>query len=278
MFMIRPTYPSEEEQYNVFRRVVEAGGGFSVTVRALDVGGDKPLPYVDFGEEDNPFLGWRGIRFLLANPNYFEPHLRAILRTTVHGRVNVLLPMVANLDELLQAKEMLASAHQDLDKAGVPCSRNYHLGIMLEVPSALWSLPEMLPHIDFVSIGTNDLTQYTLAVDRGNSRVTRWFRQFHPVVLRMIKETCDIVASFPGKQVSLCGEIAGRLRGVPILVGLGLRYLSMNPWRIPQVREALGRVSLADCQALAKEVLACNLETEVMKLMDEFSGKHTLGE
>jgi len=184
--------------------------------------------------------------------------------------------LLADLDELLQAKAALERARRALDKAGVEYDRGYHLGVMLEVPSALWALPQMLPHIDFVSIGTNDLTQYAFAVDRGNSRVTRWFRQFHPVVLRMIKQTCEIVGTAAGKQVSLCGEIAGKALGVPLLVGLGVRYLSMNPWRIPEVRAALGKVTAADCTKLAEDALACELDADIVELMSAFAKEHNL--
>ncbi|MBT3379928.1 MAG: phosphoenolpyruvate--protein phosphotransferase [Lentisphaerae bacterium] len=274
MFMIRGTYPSEEEQYHVFRRVAEACGDSSITVRVLDVGGDKPLPYEDFGAEDNPFLGWRGIRFLMTRLQYLEPHLRAILRMTAHGKVDILLPMVANLDELLVMKEHLRQAEDSLKRDGIPFDPAYRLGLMLEVPSALWALPDMLPEIDFVSIGTNDLTQYTFAVDRGNSRVTKWFCQMHPVLLRMIKETCDLVRATPGKRVSLCGEVAGSPLAVPLLMGCGLRFFSMNPWRIPLVRSVIRAVSMSDCQALLEEAVSCRLDAEVTALATTFAKKH----
>jgi len=276
MFMIRGTYPGEDEQYSVFRRVVEAGGDSPVNIRVLDVGGDKPLSYVDFSQEINPYLGWRGIRFLLSNPQFLEPHLRAILRTTVHGKVNVLLPMVADLDELLLVRDVLDRVEQSLDRDGVPYSRDYRLGIMLEVPSALWALPDMLPYIDFVSIGTNDLTQYVFAVDRGNTKVARWYRQFHPVLLEMIRKTCAVVHSVPGKEVALCGEIAGKPLGVPFLLGLGLRDLSMNPWKIPQVRAAIRKLSIADCEKLAEAALACRRDADVVAMIDDFADEHEL--
>ena len=276
MFMIRGTYPAEDEQYNIFRQVVEVGGESPVTVRILDVGGDKPLPYVDFGAEDNPFLGWRGLRFMLTNPQFMEPHLRAILRTTLHGKVNILLPMVADLEELLLAREMLEKAKKTLDRDGIPYNPDYALGVMLEVPAAIWSLAAMLPYIDFVSIGTNDLIQYTFAVDRGNNRVTRWFRQFHPVVLRLIKETCDIVHAVPGKTVSLCGEMAGIALGAPFLIGCGLRDLSMNPWRIPAVRAVIEDITVADCEALAAQALECFLDADIVTLMQGFAEQHGL--
>jgi len=274
MFMVRSAYPTEEEQYQVFRRIVEAGGANSVTIRVLDVGGDKALPYVDFGQESNSFLGWRGLRFLLSNLHYFEPHLRAILRATVHGRVNILLPMVADLDELQEAKAVIASARKSLEKAG-HATAPYHLGIMLEVPSAVWCLPSMLPHIDFVSIGTNDLIQYTFAVDRGNTKVARWFRQLHPVVLGMIRQSCEAAAQ-QGKNVSLCGEMAGIPAALPLLLGAGLRTLSMNPWHIPVIRSLLGRLELPACRKLLDACLACASVSEVEHKVAAFAKTNRL--
>jgi phosphotransferase system enzyme I (PtsI) len=276
MFMIRANYPTEEEQYDVFRKVVDACQGASTTIRVLDVGGDKPLQYVDFGHEDNPFLGWRGIRFLLSNPQYFEPHLRAILRTTENGRINILLPMVADVEELLQAKEILKSARESLIRDGVPFNDDFRLGIMLEVPSAVYALPDMLPHIDFVSIGTNDLTQYTFAVDRGNNRVTHWYRQLHPVILGYIRDACDAVNDAPGKSLSICGEVAAMPLAVPLLIGLGLRYLSMNPRKIPQIRSVIESVDLSACEDLAQRALKCTLNSEIQKLMEDFAAEYGL--
>ncbi|MFA4944851.1 MAG: phosphoenolpyruvate--protein phosphotransferase [Lentisphaeria bacterium] len=275
MFMVRASYPSEEEQYQVFRRVVEAAGESSVTIRALDVGGDKALPYVDFGHETNTFLGWRGLRFLLSNPSYFVPHLRAILRTTAHGRVNLLLPMVADMAELQEAMKIVDRVRGELADDGQVVAP-FKLGIMLEVPSAAWALKSMLPYIDFVSIGTNDLIQYTFAVDRGNSRVARWFRQMHPVVLEMVKFTCGLAAANGEKSVSVCGEMAGSPPAVPLLLGAGIRTLSMNPWLIPTIREIVGRVSLADCQELLRQSLECTSPDEVEKLAAEFARTHKL--
>ncbi|MCK5805588.1 MAG: phosphoenolpyruvate--protein phosphotransferase [Lentisphaeria bacterium] len=276
LFMLRSACPPEDEQYNVYRQVVEACNGEPTTIRLLDVGGDKPLPYIDFGHEENPFLGWRGIRFLLANPKCFKPHLRAILRATAHGPVNILLPMVADLEELLLVKDLLAEAEAELKLEGLAVDSGHCVGIMLEVPSAIWQLDVMLPHIDFVSIGTNDLTQYTLVVDRSNTRVTQWFRQTHPVVLRLIHETCRIAAKFPDKEVSICGELAGMALCVPFLVGAGLRNLSMSPQRIPDIHEILAKVSLSACEEHAKHVLECTLHDEVLALMNTFARKHDL--
>lgn len=275
MFMVRAAYPTEDEQYAVFRRVAESCENASVTVRVLDIGGDKALPYVDFGQESNPYLGWRGMRFLLSNPHYFEPHLRAILRATPHGKVNVLLPMITDLDELLEAKAVIAKCRQDLEAKGTPVAPAVQLGIMLEVPAAVWSLESMLPHIDFVSIGTNDLIQYSFAVDRGNAKVARWFRQFHPVVLRMVQQIVQTCQP-SGKPVSLCGELAGLPGATPLLLGAGLRFLSMNPWQIPGVRAVLTKVTIAQCEKLFRAAVQTPSANDVEKLVAAFMRTHKL--
>ncbi len=273
MFMIRPAYPSEEEQYRVFRHVVEGSPGHSVTLRILDVGGDKPLPYIAFAREDNPALGWRGMRFLLERSEYLDPHLRAILRTTVHGRVGILVPMVSELSELLEVKAALKRAEESLAKAGTPFDPGYRLGVMIEVPSAVLALPEMLPHIDFVSIGTNDLTQYMFAVDRGNEKVGRWFQPLHPVILRVLAQICRD-AQAPSRSVSLCGELAGNPVAAPLLAGAGIRFLSMNPWQIPSVRRVLEKVPLAECRRLFAESAAAATAREVEERVRRFFTRH----
>ncbi len=276
MFMIRAKFPSEEEQYQVFSRIVAGATGGSVTIRVLDVGGDKPLPYVDFGKEDNPALGWRGVRFLLSKPEEFTTHLQAIIRASTHGHVNIMLPMIADLDELMQIKELLHEAERNLKRKHKNIKIQYRLGIMLEVPSVFWDLERIMPHIDFVSIGTNDLIQYAFAVDRGNNHVTSWFRQFHPIVLRMIRQTVEVVNKFPGKGVSVCGETAGTPRGVPLLIGLGLRYLSMNPWKIPQVRSAIEKCSLQECKELAERAISSEKDEDIVRLLTDFAERHDL--
>ncbi|NOY81752.1 MAG: phosphoenolpyruvate--protein phosphotransferase [Kiritimatiellaeota bacterium] len=279
LFMIRPDFPSEDSQYKVFQRIVEGSPAASVTLRILDVGGDKPLPYTDFGSEANPFLGWRGMRFLLDCPQYFEPHLRAILRATVHGKVSILIPMVADVAELLEVKAVMTRVEAGLRRDGVAFDEDYRLGIMLEVPSAVWGLPEILPHVDFVSIGTNDLTQYVFAVDRGNERVSRWFRPLHPVVLRILKHTCELAAAAaPPKPVSLCGELAGSALAAPLLVGAGIRYLSMNPWQIPRVREVISKLRLEECRDLLDLARGKSTAGEVFELLKSFMKTHGLTE
>ncbi|MFA6929541.1 MAG: phosphoenolpyruvate--protein phosphotransferase [Lentisphaeria bacterium] len=276
MFMIRNTMPDEEEQFRVFSRLVSAAKGNSVTIRALDIGGDKPLPYINWGREDNPSLGWRGLRFLLSNPEFLHTHLRAILRTSALGPVRIMFPMVGDQYDLLQAKEALDRARESLLQDGIAFDAKHKFGIMLEVPSAVIGLDQLLPLVDFISIGSNDLIQYLFAVDRGNSRVNRWFRQCHPIVLRILSQICREVAKHPGKTVSLCGELAGQARALPLLLGAGLRKLSMNANFIPAVRSCIEKTTLDECNGLFVQACQCRSELEVQKLLDDFFRKKNL--
>ncbi len=269
VFMIRNNMPDEEEQFRIFSRLVQGAKGSPVTMRALDIGGDKPLPYVDWGQEANPSLGWRGLRFLLTNPVFMHTHLRAILRTTALGPVNLLFPMVADKQDLLLAKQAVQKAKQSLLQDGLEFSDNFKVGIMLEVPSVIFSMDKLLPEVDFFSIGTNDLVQYLFAVDRGNARVNRWFRQCHPLVLRILGQLCREVACFPEKRISLCGELAGIARALPLLLGAGLRDLSMNANSIPAVRNYIKKVNIEECEALFAKACNCNADTDVQRLLDE---------
>ncbi|NMA20868.1 MAG: phosphoenolpyruvate--protein phosphotransferase [Lentisphaerae bacterium] len=270
MFMIRNAMPDEEEQFRVISRLVSAAKGDPVTIRALDIGGDKPLPYINWEHEDNPSLGWRGLRFLLSNPEFLHTHLRAILRTSALGPVSIMFPMVGDLYDLLQAKEALEKAQSSLREDGIAFDGKHQFGIMLEVPSAVVALDQLLPKVDFISIGTNDLIQYLFAVDRGNSRVNRWYRQSHPIVLRTLQYICQKTAQFPGKRVSLCGELAGQARALPLLLGAGLRRLSMNSNFIPAVRSCIEKVSIIECNELFAEASQMSSELDVQKLLDDF--------
>jgi len=279
MFLIRPTFPSEEEQYRIFRRVVEEAGDRRVTIRVLDVGGDKALPYVDFGREANAFLGWRGMRFLLDNPQYFRPHLRALLRTARHQGVNILLPMVASPEELDEILDVIADVKQELLAEGVVFDKPVDIGVMVEVPSALWGLRDILERVDFVSIGTNDLTQYTFAVDRGNQRVARWFKPLHPIMLRIIHQVCETARTMDRpRPVSLCGELAGSSLAVPFLLGAGLRILSMNPWRIPRVRKIVERVTMEECRQLLNRGMRARTAHELFEIARTFLTERNLGD
>ena len=268
MFMIRNTMPSEDDQFNIFSRMLKAAAGATVTIRLLDAGGDKPLPYYKTDHEDNPALGWRGLRFLLSNPEIMAPHLRAILRASALGDVHILVPMVADLYDLAEIKQALQVAAAELRQRGDKIG-DYRLGMMIEVPSALYGLDRLLPEVDFVSIGTNDLVQFLFAVDRANARVSKWFRQCHPIVLRALQDICRQVHAYKGKTVTLCGELAGSRRALPLLLGAGLRQLSMTPHQAPVLRPLVNQLSIPDCEKLFARAILCETEMDVMKLIDE---------
>ena len=275
MFMIRSKLPTEEEQFNILKRLVTTAN-VPVTIRLLDAGGDKQLPYLKcWDTEENPMLGWRGLRFLLSNQEIMRTQLRAILRTTAFGKVNILIPMVADLFDLMEAKKALKAAEESLEQDGIAFSRDYKVGIMIEIPSAIRALPEMLPHIDFISIGTNDLVQFLFAVDRGNPSVHQWYRQCHPVILKIVRDVCEMAKAYPLKFVGICGELAGSRRAMPLLIGAGIRYFSMTPSRVPIQRENASAWTVDECRRLLEEVLEkCHSEMDVRKYMDKAIIKH----
>ena len=254
LFQDRTDPPSEEEQYQVYRQVAETMGGRPVVIRTLDIGGDKPAPYLHLPVEANPFLGWRAIRISLTMPEFFKAQLRAILRAAVHGQVQVMFPMIATVDEVLQAQTLLAEAAAELRAAGVPHAPTIPAGIMVEIPSAALIADHLAPLVDFFSIGTNDLTQYTFAADRGNAHVAHIGDPLHPAVLRQIARVID-AAHATGKWVGLCGELAGRPEGVPVLLGLGLDEFSMSASSVPGAKALLARLSVPEAQKLAQRVL-----------------------
>ncbi|MBR0459449.1 MAG: phosphoenolpyruvate--protein phosphotransferase, partial [Victivallales bacterium] len=218
--------------------------------------------------EDNPSLGLRGLRFLFSRPDIFLPHLRAILRASAYGKLSILFPMVADVFDLRQALNFLQQARNGLRREGLPFDEHVRVGIMVEIPSAARELEYMLPLIDFVSIGTNDLTQFLFAVDRGNSNVFRWYRQCHPVILRIIRDICTLVDSMPGKQVSICGELAGSRRALPLLLGAGVRHFSMSPFRVPRLQDSVPNYTIPECERLLDEVLAtCDTEIAIMQFL-----------
>jgi phosphoenolpyruvate-protein phosphotransferase len=254
IFQERTEPPSEEEQYAVYREVAEAMAGRPVVIRTLDIGGDKPAPYLQLPAEANPFLGWRAIRISLAMPEFFKVQLRAILRAAMHGQVLVMFPMIATVQEVAQAQALLAEAEAELAAQGVLHAASIPAGIMVEVPSAAMIADQLAPLVDFFSIGTNDLTQYTFAADRGNARVASVGDPLHPAVLRQIARVID-AAHAAGKWVGLCGELAGRPEGIPILLGLGLDEFSMSAASIPAAKALLARLAVPDAQRLAQRVL-----------------------
>jgi len=265
-FMERRQFPTEEEQVAMYLRAVESADGKPVTFRTLDVGGDKPLGYFQMPEERNPVLGWRGIRLCLAWPDILYTQLRAILRASALGHARILLPMITTRSEVVRCREVLDQLTADLRANGVAYDAHIELGVMVEVPVLVPVLPEIMDVVDFVSVGTNDLVQYLLAVDRDNQRVAKMYDPFHPGVLRVLSQIAE-AAQGAGKSASICGEIAGDHWFTPLLVGLGFRELSMAPVFLPRVKLMLRSFSLEECQDLARRALDLHATSQVRKLV-----------
>jgi phosphoenolpyruvate-protein phosphotransferase (PTS system enzyme I) len=240
LFMERAELPSEEEQYEVYREVVEAFGDKPVIIRTLDVGGDKDLPGVEQPAEENPFLGWRGIRMSLDTPELFKPQMRALFRAATHGNLKVMFPMIADIEEVRAAKELLEEAQRELGSEGKEVGE-LEVGIMVETPAAAIRASEIAPEVSFFSIGTNDLVQYTLAADRGNERLRHLQSADHPAVLELIGKTCE-AAREAGIWVGVCGEAAGDPALIPGLVELGVTELSMSAPSIPRAKKIISEL------------------------------------
>jgi len=250
--------PDEEKQLEAYTRVVKEVDGNIVIVRTLDAGGDK-LPVEPLTEpEPNPFLGWRGIRVSLSRPAMFRDQLRAILRASAFGKIAIMFPLISGLSELMKAREMLNRCMDELNKEGIPFDEKIPVGIMIEVPSAAVCADLLAPHADFFSIGTNDLIQYTVAVDRVNPHVADLYKPTHPAVIRLIKKTVDAGAA-EGIWTGVCGEMAGDIRLTPLLVGLGIEELSVSPKILPRVGQVIRSLSYDRCKDAAEEALTlCN--------------------
>jgi phosphocarrier protein FPr len=259
VFINSSTEPTEQAQYEIYRDIVEAMRGAPVIVRTLDIGGDKPVPYIKVAPEANPFLGERGVRLCLNRPQLFEQQLRAILRAANHGPIRIMLPMVADIREWRKARSMIESIRAEQN---APC---VELGIMIEVPSAALMADAFAKEVDFFSIGTNDLTQYTLAMDRQHPVLAKQADGLHPAVLRLIAKTVD-AAHAAGKWVGVCGELGADAQAVPILIGLGVDELSVNPRAIPLVKSAVRGFDTRQLVLLAQKALACETADEVRAL------------
>ncbi len=267
LFLDRTRPISEEEQYQAYRAVLTSFGEQLVVVRTLDVGGDKQVPGIDIGEEMNPFLGLRGIRLTLARPELMRTQLRALLRAGAAGNLAVMAPMVAGLTDLRDFRTALDQAELSLTRDGLDYAKEYQVGIMIEVPSAALVASRLAGHVDFFSIGTNDLTQYTLAVDRTNREVADRADHFHPAVLRLIAETTR-AAQPSGAWVGVCGAMAGDPLAVPVLIGLGVSELSVAIPSIPTIKERVRALDLETCRSLADRCLEADDSAEVRDLLN----------
>ena len=262
LFLDRTTAPTEDEQHEVYRAIAQTMNTLPVIIRTLDIGGDKPLPYIEQKPEMNPFLGERGIRLCLSRPGLFKEQLRAILRATPFGDLRIMFPMVSDLTELHAARAMIEELANELG------TRPVQIGIMIEVPSAALLADKFAPEVDFFSIGTNDLTQYTLAMDRTNPALGKKQDGLHPAVLRLIAMTAN-AAHQHGKRADVCGELGSDVTAIPVLLGLGIDELSVSIPAIPTVKALVRTLKLADIQPLAQQALACSTAGEVRELVKE---------
>ncbi|MSU36419.1 MAG: phosphoenolpyruvate--protein phosphotransferase [Pedosphaera sp.] len=268
LFLNQPKFPDEEAQYRAYRTVAEAAGSHEVILRTLDLGGDK-LPVGQSSPEPNPFLGWRAIRICLDQPEVFKTQLRAMLRASAHGRVGLLYPMIASLEELLAANSLLEESRSELRRKGQPFDETLEVGVMIEIPSAALIADTLAEHCQFFSIGSNDLTGYTLAVDRLNERVAGLYAPTHPGVLRLMQMTIA-AALRRNRWVGVCGEMAGDPLLVPLLVGLGVHELSVTPASLPAVKYLVRRIRLSDSCELAKSALAARTSAETLKCCEDY--------
>lgn len=265
--------PSEEEQFEVYADIVKSLVPHPVVIRTLDLGGDKLSHVLDTPPEANPFLGWRGIRICLDTPELFKTQLRALLRAGAYGEVQILLPMISNLDELRRARVLLDEAKYELQAEGHSFAEDCKLGIMVEVPSMALMVDRFASEVDLLSLGTNDLTQYTLAVDRGTSKVADLYEPYHPAVLRLAKMVCDS-GRRAGTPVSICGEMAGDPLATALLIGLGLERLSLSPGLIPEVKEVIRAISVMQAREVSAACLEMRTGEEVREHLEGVIGRY----
>jgi phosphoenolpyruvate-protein phosphotransferase (PTS system enzyme I) len=263
----RATMPDEEEQYNAYAKVIKAFNGQPVVIRTFDVGGDK-LPVGGYPHEPNPFLGWRAIRMCLDEPEIFKTQLRALMRAAVHGDVRIMLPLIVTIDEVREARALMAEAARELSDHGAAFRADVPLGIMIETPAAVITADTLAKEVAFFSIGTNDLVQYTLAVDRGNARLASRFTPLHPAVLRLINRTCE-VAHAHGLNVSVCGEMASEPLMAFALIGLGLRTLSVAPRSVARVKQIVRGIHVSVAIEAAKAALEAGTAGEAERILRE---------
>jgi len=271
-YLTRSDFPGEDELFDKYKDVVEVMAPRPVTIRTLDINGDKAISSSNGSDEANPALGLRAIRYCLKRPDIFKTQLRAILRAAAFGNVRILIPMISSLDEIRDTKKLLNEAADSLEKEGKAYNKNIAFGIMIEVPSAVIMADVMAQEADFFSIGTNDLIQYTLAIDRGNREVAHLYHPFHPAILRMIKHVTD-VGKEKGIKVFMCGEMAGDPFNVPVLLGLGIDELSMNPQSIPSVKNMIRSLKVEDARHFIKEALKQTTTMDVIKLVEASFGE-----
>lgn len=264
LYMDRNSMPLEEEQFQAYKKAAEGLGGKQVIIRTLDIGGDKKLPYLELTDELNPFLGWRAIRICLERTDIFKTQLRAILRASYYGNILIMFPMISGVGEVIEAKAVLEEAKGELREKKIPFNEDIKVGIMVEIPSAAVTADLIAEEVDFFSIGTNDLCQYTLAVDRMNPKVSKLYQPLHPGILRLIKNVID-ASHNKGIFTGMCGEMAGCAEAAVILLGLGLDEYSMNAASIPVIKNILRKVSYEKAREIAANALKMKTPEEVLE-------------
>jgi phosphotransferase system enzyme I (PtsI) len=273
LYLNRGTLPTEHEQFETYRKVAERVRPDPLIIRTFDLGGDKLAPgTVDITDELNPFLGWRAIRLCLENIDIFKTQLRAILRAGAVGNIKVMFPMISGLDELRRAKAVLAECREELRRSGVPLAEKIDVGAMIEIPSAAICANVLAPEVDFFSIGTNDLIQYALAVDRVNEKLAHLYEPTHPAVLRLLKMIAE-AAHANNIWVGVCGEMAGDVALVPLLLGLGMDELSAGATLVPRVKRAVQSLTIPECRELVEETLKLNTASEILARCLELADK-----
>lgn len=269
LYMSKDELPTEEQQFNAYKRFVSAMNEQRVVARTLDIGGDKKLGMVALPHEDNPYLGFRAIRIGLARPEILRPQLRALLRVSVYGRLAIMFPMIATIEEFQAARAILDEEKERLEHAGIQVAKNIEVGMMLEIPAVAVMAEHFAKYVDFFSIGSNDLIQYLFAVDRGNQQVAYLYQELHPAVLRMVRQVIE-AAHAEGKWVGMCGEMANNAYAVPLLMAMGLDEFSMSSSQILRVRSLINQLNTRKLQPLVHRAIHAETAAEVRKLVEEY--------
>ena len=266
LFMDRDSMPTEEEQFEAYKEVAEKMKGKPVIIRTLDIGGDKDVPYLGLEHEDNPFLGFRAIRYCLQRKDIYDIQLKALLRASAFGKIKIMVPLVTGVDELRQVKAMIKDIMAELDKEDVAYNKNIEVGVMMETPAACMMADALAKEAAFFSIGTNDLTGYTMAVDRGNAKVAYLYSTYNPAVLRAIKRIIEC-GKKEGIMVGMCGEAAADSKLIPLLLAFGLDEFSVSATSVLKTRKTISDCTMDECKALADKVMACVTEEEVLEIL-----------
>jgi phosphotransferase system enzyme I (PtsI) len=273
LYLNRTTLPTEDEQFETYRKVAERVRPDPLIIRTFDLGGDKLAPgTVDITDELNPFLGWRAIRLCLEHIDIFKTQLRAILRASAVGNIKIMFPMISGLEELRAAKAVLAECNEELHRSGIPLGEEIEVGAMIEIPSAAICAKVLAPEVDFFSIGTNDLIQYALAVDRVNEKLAHLYQPTHPAILRLLRMIAE-AAHAHHIWVGVCGEMAGDVALIPLLLGLGMDELSASATLVPRVKRAVQSLAIPECRELVEETLKLNTASEILARCLELADK-----